>query len=151
MTWTYSGDPSTSTKDQVRFLIGDTQSSDPILQDAEINWLLTENATPFYAAVEAANGIAAYYARKADKAVGDLKISASQQHKQYLDLAVRLRRRALTETVTPYAGGISVSDKQVQQDNSDSTVPFFNRDLFEIPGADLPVQASVEPILGSEP
>lgn len=44
MTWSYSGDPSKSTLDQYRFEIGDTLKDDPVLQDEEINYVLTKYA-----------------------------------------------------------------------------------------------------------
>jgi hypothetical protein len=40
MAWTYSGDPNSSDKDKYRFLIGDTISTDPILADEEITFIL---------------------------------------------------------------------------------------------------------------
>lgn len=41
--WSYSGVPGASDLDKYRFLIGDTTSSDPILQDEEITFVLSEN------------------------------------------------------------------------------------------------------------
>lgn len=146
MTWTYSGDPSQSAKDEVRFLIGDTNSSDPLLQDAEINWLLADCGTTRFAAVEAAEGVAAYYARSADKAVGNLKLSASQKFEHYTRLAVRLRRKATIATVAPYAGGITQTDKNINRDNTDLVIPFFKRQEFDVPGSNLP-QQSTDPLL----
>lgn len=40
MSWTYSGDPSSSELDECRFLIGDTNSAEPIMQDEEIQYLI---------------------------------------------------------------------------------------------------------------
>ena len=40
MTWSYSGDPNKSPLDKCRFLLGDTDESDPIMQDEEINYLI---------------------------------------------------------------------------------------------------------------
>lgn len=40
MSFTYSGNPETSTLDAVRFMIGDTNPCDPLLQDEEINYLI---------------------------------------------------------------------------------------------------------------
>ena len=40
MTWSYSGDPSTSELDEYRFLIGDTNPSEPLLQNEEITYVL---------------------------------------------------------------------------------------------------------------
>ena len=40
MTWTYTGNPSSSPKDMYRFIIGDTLSDEPILQDEEILYVI---------------------------------------------------------------------------------------------------------------
>lgn len=42
MTWTYSGNPKTNRKDEVRFLVGDTNEAAPIFQDEEIEYLIEE-------------------------------------------------------------------------------------------------------------
>ena len=49
-TWTYSGDPSNSPKDAVRFWVEDTDSSAWQLSDQEINFVLTQYADPLMAA-----------------------------------------------------------------------------------------------------
>lgn len=43
MSWTYSGDPTSSKVDECRFLIGDTNKSAPIMQDEEIQYLISES------------------------------------------------------------------------------------------------------------
>ena len=40
MSFSYSGDPSASTLDEARFLIGDTNESAPIMQDEEILYII---------------------------------------------------------------------------------------------------------------
>ena len=40
MAWTYSGDPSLSELDRYRFLIGDTDAGEPLIQDEEIAFIL---------------------------------------------------------------------------------------------------------------
>lgn len=42
MTWTYTGDPKSSEVDKYRFLIGDTNPKEPILQDEEIAFVLED-------------------------------------------------------------------------------------------------------------
>lgn len=42
MAFNYSGDPSESKLDECRFLLGDTDSSEPILQDEEIEYLISK-------------------------------------------------------------------------------------------------------------
>jgi hypothetical protein len=41
MTWTYSGDPTASDRDEVRFLITDTMEGRPLIQDEEIDYALS--------------------------------------------------------------------------------------------------------------
>lgn len=45
MSWSYSGDPSTSPIDALRFLISDTDESNPIMQDEELQFLIAEYGT----------------------------------------------------------------------------------------------------------
>lgn len=43
MSWTYSGDPTSSKVDECRFLIGDTNEKAPIMQDEEIAYLISQS------------------------------------------------------------------------------------------------------------
>lgn len=45
MAFTYSGDPSQSEADYVRFMLGDTNPAAPILQDAEIAFIVSSTAS----------------------------------------------------------------------------------------------------------
>jgi hypothetical protein len=134
MTWTYGGDPSESDQDKVRFLVGDTDTADQQIADEEIAWLLTEEPGAYHAAAAAARAIAAKYARQVDKAVGDLRLSASQRAAHYQALAATLTRRAQIAGAVPFAGGISASDKQAQDDDIDRVRPAFSRDMQSVPG-----------------
>jgi hypothetical protein len=133
----YFGNPGSSHLDAVRFYIGDTDPDNEILSDDEITALLTETGDqPFLAAALAAEAIAARYARRVDKSVGDLHISNSQLSKQYRDLASQLRSRAtLSGAAAPYAGGISIADKQTVEANTDRVQPIFRRNLHDNPRA----------------
>lgn len=42
MSWSYSGDPTSSKIDECRFLIGDTNINAPIMQDEEIQYIITQ-------------------------------------------------------------------------------------------------------------
>src|SRR5215467_5427047 len=88
MPWTYSKDPNQSSRDGVRFLLGDTDENDPQLSDAEIVFLLDQQGQDIYLAASlGAQGLAAKYGRLVDRSVGDLKISYSQRQKNYMELA----------------------------------------------------------------
>lgn len=138
MAWTYSGDPSTNDKDAVRFLIGDTDTTDQQLQDEEITYLLNINGGDVYdAAIAAARSLASKYSRQADTRIGDYSVSASQRAAAYLALAKELQQQQvanLVHTSTPYAGGISVADKQQDETNTDRVRPAFTRYDMTFPG-----------------
>lgn len=109
MSWSYSGDPSTSPKDEVRFLLGDTSEDDPLLQDAEIAYLLDEHGgSPLAAAIAGCEGVVAKLSREADMSSGATSISASQRRAHYASLLTQLRRRAsrrpnikMSQTIPP--------------------------------------------------
>lgn len=135
MAWSYSGDPSSSDLDSVRFLVGDTDINDQQLQDEEINYLLAQNGNNVYlSAAAAANAIAAKFARLVDKSVGDLKLNFSQRQAAYATLAKELEVKGAQRVGVPYAGGISLSDKDKDQEDTDLVQPTFKRDQFSFPG-----------------
>lgn len=132
MSFTYSGNPGHSAKDQVRFLIGDTDKCDPLLQDGEIIWVLTQyENTPMNAAIRCCESIISKFSRMADEAVGQVKISFSQKAKSYNTTLQMLRSRLAMEGAVPYAGGISVSDKITQDMNTDRVRPDFTKLMME--------------------
>lgn len=132
MSFNYSGDPSSSLKDQVRFIIQDTDCKEPLLQDAEIKFLLTSyNNSPIETAIRAIEIIMAKFARYVDESVGQVKISYSQRYTAYALMKEELRDRLSLETLTFYAGGISVSDKLTQEQNPDRVEPKFTIDIMK--------------------
>jgi hypothetical protein len=128
MSWTY--EPGASNKDTVRLLIGDTDEAKRQLHDEEVAWFLSENSNVYVAASEACKALAALYAREVDKQVGDLRISASQRQAHYATLSKELRRRA-GRSVSPYFGGISISDKDSAITDTDRVRPAFFRGMFD--------------------
>ena len=132
MSWNYSHNPKNSAKDEVRFLIGDTNSKDPLLQDEEINYLLERyNNYPMNASIEACEMVVSKFSRQADESVGGVSKSFSQKATAYLKLRDMLRTRMAINGARPYAGGISVSDKQKNDQNSDLAPPTFTKHQFE--------------------
>lgn len=45
MSWSYSGNPASSKLDECRFLLGDTNEDAPIMQDEEIQYIITQSGT----------------------------------------------------------------------------------------------------------
>jgi hypothetical protein len=128
MTWTYSGDPSDSPQDTVRFLVGDTLSDEPLATDEEISWALSQNSNVYAAAAIIANSISTYLARLADtEEIGPIKVQYSNRVKAYDLKAKDLAMKAsTTSNVLVYAGGISVSDKETNKLDADAVSPSFS-------------------------
>ena len=100
MTWTYTADPTSSAKDAVRFLVGDTMpDAEFTMQDEEIAWNLAEVSQSVYlAAANSAENLAALYASQATeeaKTVGGLEISRTftDRAKRFATLAQMLLAR----------------------------------------------------------
>jgi hypothetical protein len=98
-TWSYTGNPENRLLDACRFVIGDTDSSNQLLMDEEINWLLSQWEDNIYSAgAEGCVAIAGKYTRQGDysKSVGDLSISTQYQAQAtaYLTRADHLREQA---------------------------------------------------------
>jgi len=140
VTWTYGGDPAANARDAIRFLIGDTDTTDQLLTDEEIAWVNTESSgtstgtTALYdAAYRCCLTIASKLAREADKQIGDLSVSMSQRAKAYREQAASLKELSGREggVPIPYAGGITISDKEVDEENSDLFRSWFSSGQFE--------------------
>lgn len=139
MSWSYSGNPASNTKDMVRFLIGDTITADQLLQDEEITAVLAGEPDVTKSAAICAESISAKYSRLADVAVGKTRISYSQKSEAYSRLSDKLTSEVASSKslkAVPYAGGISVTDKDAQQLDSDRVDPMFERDMFDYPGTE---------------
>lgn len=130
--FSYSGNPNTNPKDAVRFLIGDTDSTQPLLMDGEITYFLTQyNNTPLNAAIQCCESIAAKFTRMSDEKVGTVDVKFSQKAKQYTAMRDTLRQRLALNDATPYAGGISQADKHANDANADRVNPAFTKNMME--------------------
>lgn len=136
MTWSYLGAPgtgdATARRDAVRFLIKDTDSSRQLVQDEEIDFLLSQNANNVWgAAADTCDKLAAREAQS--KSVGDLSITGFGT--MYRDLGYSYRMR-LGSQLVPFAGGISVADKDARDQDTDRTPASFTRALHRNPETD---------------
>lgn len=142
MTWTYNPDWQDD-KDEVRFWIGDTSAeavppaAAPAVpqqraQDEEINAVLTDYPDPKSAAAEICEALASKYALLADASVGDVRESFSQIAKAFEARASKLRARTAI-TASPKFGGLSKSEKQALDENTDAVQPSFRIGLGDNP------------------
>lgn len=149
-TWTYSGDPSASSLDAVRFLVQDTDGNDPKLGDEELLWLLSEASSNVYrAAAAACRRLAAQ--RPYDSIstnVGSLSETETGSAGWYLKLAVDLERQARRHggsLAVARAGGIERADKTAAAADPTVVPPRFYRGQFDPGGPALEVPWSATP------
>lgn len=133
MTWSYN--PSllaSNSKDAVRLLIGDVVNTDQQMQDEEIAYMVTMRGTLYGAAAECCRALAAKFGRSVDQQGGTSKVSYSQMAKAYTLKSIEFENKsALFGAAQPYAGGISLSDKQLQDMNQDRVLPTFTKGMMD--------------------
>lgn len=135
MSWTYSGDPAASALDLARFLIYDTDESDQLLQNAELQFLIDTWGDSYEAARNAALVLAGRFTRQSvqSKSVGDLSISESFAGKadEYRQLAqsladIRMRLAPPKPFVQP--GSLLSTEQRKPLDKTDFSLgQFANR------------------------
>lgn len=120
---------------QVRFLIGDTDSSDYAVANENILFALAQNPNIYAAAAMCARAMAAKYASEVDTKFESVSVNYSQKAKAYYDLAKRLERQAKTSggLGIPLAGGISITERDSVNADSDRIPPSFYTDQFRNP------------------
>lgn len=149
MTWTYSGNPGTSTpeglRDAVRTLIGDTDTTDQQITDEVIAFGLEQSGDEIYeASAILARSLAAKYSRLVDSQVEEVDTKLSQRREFYLSLARELEAQAekygSSSLGVPLAGGISVDAMQAAREDPDRVPSLFKVGQFDNPtfGTDPP-------------
>lgn len=137
--WTY--DPTTlgtsssaERLNTVRFLVGDTDTTDQQVQNEEITFALSESGDSVYRAASwVAKGIAAKYARLVDTELdGQLSENYSQLQEHYKNLSNELSYLA-TKTGASLgfaAGGLSKATIESVESNTDRKGSRIKRDQF---------------------
>lgn len=101
MTWTYSGNPLTDEKDRYRFLTGDTISYEPILQDEEIAFVLSEYTSRDVRLLKLFEAICLYFTRDTNVSLGPLSENYPDRYKKAKENLDFYRKKV-------NSGGISV-------------------------------------------
>jgi len=144
MTFTYASTaPASSDRSYIRLRIGDTSSGSARFSDEELDAFLSVESNKYLAAAVAAESLMALYATKVDKSVGRLRISMQQASGHFSKLAMRLRAEA-SMRVAPYAGGISIADKQDQNADTDRVNPSFSMGQYDDPSARIDIDLSTD-------
>lgn len=135
--WSYSGDPSYSDTDAVRFEIQDTDRTAPLLQDEELEYALgIEAGDPprtgigiLSASARCCEVLARKFAMQADETVGSLQVTYSKMAETYAAQAKALRIKAIGSQ-PPFSGGQSIGGKESLRSDPDRVQPRFFRGEF---------------------
>jgi len=130
MAFTWTGDPSASTIEKIRWLIGDTVEASAKFQDAEITYAYNEEGSIYGAAALCCEQLATRYADAVSRSLGPLRIDLSDKAEKYKSMAKDFRRKAYMYA-QPYVGGISEAKEDVFEDDSDLKQPIFDKGMMD--------------------
>lgn len=129
----FSGDPANSTRDLIRALVNDTNMDSPIYSDEIYDQLTVQFGGPLNVAAQICRMLAQKYASKASKRVGDLSIQYSDISRNYRAMANDYQAQS-DKGASPYAAGISKSDKASYRQSQDRVGAFTTMDQFDNKG-----------------
>lgn len=138
--WSYSNNPASSSKDAVRFLIQDVNTSKQLVQDEEIEWAVDQEANIYMAAARVCRTLVLKAGGQKRKRISDFDISYDPT--MYATLAGSLEARGAGHQL-PYCGGISIGDKLAQQSDTDAVSPSFAKNLDNNASAPSPATPPV--------
>ena len=135
----YSGDPSASDLDWVRFTIQDTGpnfSGEPwYWADSEINGVIAVEGTALLAAIAILYAWARRIAHSPNFRIGRFSEDWDEAAKTMNAKADELKEQAQVGVTGAYAGAISEADKTAKRANTDRTQSSFRRRQFDNPNA----------------
>jgi hypothetical protein len=109
MVFTYSGNPNNSDLDQVRFELQDTDETDALFSDNELNFLIDKYKQLDRVIYEACKILIAKYSRFVDESQGKVSIRASQLVENYRNL-LREYELILLANSCIYIGGVNTEE-----------------------------------------
>lgn len=141
MSWSYSAtDLNTTTSsgrlNSVRLLVGDTDTTDQLVQNEEITFALAQvGDNIYYAGSWVCRVIAAKFSRMVDtKLDGALSANYSDRAKQFQQLATQIEaqgKKTSGKALGVFGGGISVADMALANEDPDRVKPAFNIGQFD--------------------
>lgn len=101
MSWTYSGNPASSARDALRFLISDTIDSAPIMQDEELDYLIAEYGdNPDRLSYEALTSVVKLFARDYKRSLGPQAEDPTERLKSFTAQAEKYRKKLLASGIS---------------------------------------------------
>ena len=141
MAWSYDvADLNTTTSsgrlNTVRLLVGDTDTSDQLVQNEEITFALAQvGDNIYYAGSWVCKVIAAKFSRMVTTTLdGALSANYSDRAKQYQQLSIQIEaqgKKTSGKSLGVFGGGISVVDVEAVRVNPDRVKPAFTVGQFD--------------------
>jgi len=124
----------TSDLDKLRLEIADTDVNAQLLQDDELNFILSVESNHWGASARACEIISRSFLRKADVRIGrgGTTLTYTTAAKQYAEMATAFRKRA-SGMHAPWSGGRSISEKESLAADPDAVQPLFTKTEFSDP------------------
>ena len=129
--WSYSGNPQDSQRDAVRFLISDTDPKDPLLTDAEIDYLIEQEGSTNEAAVAGSQAALGRLQKLVSTSTDKIKTEYQQRFDHMVTIVAHLKSKRTKRPLNVYAGGLSMGDKASQEQDTDRVKPAFTRELHD--------------------
>jgi len=130
MTWTYVNSGN-STRDKVRFLCGDTNILNQLIQDEDIDAILLDYSNPFMAAAEACDAIAAKLSFDTDTSNSGLSVAGSKRAIAFKTLSKDLRKKA-GRSISIFSGGRTKSEAEDSRADDSIKQPAFETGMHDI-------------------
>lgn len=96
MSWSYSGDPSASLRDEVRFLLQDTETTLQLMQNEELDYLIGKwmplYESAYYVASVAASVVSRKFAGVVSISADGVSVSVGDLSGRYAELSKKLKR-----------------------------------------------------------
>ena len=97
MSWNYSGNPASSPVDECRFLIGDTNPNEPIMQDEEIQYIIdTYGSDRNRMLYQLFSRTATLFARDIKRTLGPQSEDPTERLKYYKDQAASYKAKIMS-------------------------------------------------------
>ena len=132
--FSYSGDPSRTPRDAVRFYVGDTNRDRPLLDDREVDFAVGLHDNPLLAAAVLAEHLMGKFAREADVTVGPVSKSFSTISDAFRKKAAQLRCEANKRAGVSFPA-TTVQGKENLELDTTLTQPSFRKGLGDNPFA----------------
>ena len=131
MAKTYSGDPSKSNRDRIRFEVGDTIMEKALLSDEEIDALfVAEGSNVYRTCARLCEGLAARFSRDEIVRTGSYSTERGGISGRYEALAKVFRAKAVTSAGFRIPS-LSEATKETHEEDTDIPQPSFYREMHE--------------------